>query len=193
MKEKFCLGGTDWLYEYETDSKLLGNSRPVVMTQIRYVLGEVNVNSSSNKVLICIGANPSTAIPGALDATVTRVRKYAQNNEYAAWYMVNLYPWRATNPDDMKTDDEDRDLRGEIHKMNIKSIKSLIDRLVDEGKSIYVWKAWGDVIKKRAYLTCMRDDIEGILKLYDGKLTFLSFGVTNSGNPIHPLARTKSV
>ena len=80
-----------WLYEYEeTAEKQLTNGYEV--TRVRYVLGE-QFDTSCKKVLVCIGINPSTAIPEQLDPTVKRVQKYAKNSgEYGAWYMLNVYP-----------------------------------------------------------------------------------------------------
>ena len=92
-----------WLYEYEetAESQIINGYE---VTGVRYVLGE-KFNTSCNKALICIGINPSTAIPEQLDPTLKRVQKYAKNSgEYGAWYMLNVYPQRATNPDDMDID-----------------------------------------------------------------------------------------
>lgn len=80
-----------WLYEYEeTAEKQLTNGYEV--TRVRYVLGE-QFDTSCKKVLVCIGINPSTAIPEQLDPTLKRVQKYAKNSGvYGAWYMLNVYP-----------------------------------------------------------------------------------------------------
>ena len=66
-----------WLYEYEeTAEKQLTNGYEV--TRVRYVLGE-QFDTSCKKVLVCLGINPSTAIPEQLDPTLKRVQKYAKN------------------------------------------------------------------------------------------------------------------
>ena len=62
-----------WLYEYEeTAESQITNGYEV--TGVRYVLGEL-FDTSCNKALICIGINPSTAIPEQLDPTLKRVQQ----------------------------------------------------------------------------------------------------------------------
>ncbi len=62
----------------------------------RYVLGRVG-----RRPLVCIGINPSTAQPGALDPTLKSVERLANANGFDSWIMFNVYPQRATNPNDM--------------------------------------------------------------------------------------------
>ena len=62
----------------------------------RYVLGRVGRHP-----LVCIGINPSTAQPGALDPTLKSVERLAAANGFDSWIMFNVYPQRATDPNDM--------------------------------------------------------------------------------------------
>lgn len=72
-----------WLYEYDETAESQ-NINGYEVTGVRYVLGE-KFDHSCNKALICIGINPSTAIPEQLDPTLKRVQKYAKSNrEYGA-------------------------------------------------------------------------------------------------------------
>ena len=115
------------------------------VTGVRYVLGEL-FDTSCNKALICIGINPSTAIPEQLDPTLKRVQKYAKRSgEYGAWYMLNVYPQRATNPDDM-----DIDPNMEIHRNNLIAIKNLLSEI----KEADVWCVLGVILSERGN-TCM--------------------------------------
>ena len=57
--------------------------------------------------------------------------------------MLNVYPQRATNPDDM-----DIDPNMEIHRNNLIAIKNLLSEI----KEADVWCAWGNLIGKRKYL-----------------------------------------
>ena len=59
----------------------------------RYVLGRVGRHP-----LVCIGINPSTAQPGALDPTLKSVERLANANDFDSWIMFNVYPQRATDP-----------------------------------------------------------------------------------------------
>lgn len=171
-----------WLYEYEetAESQIINGYE---VTGVRYVLGR-QFDTSCNKVLICIGINPSTAIPEQLDPTLKRVQKYAQNSgEYGAWYMLNVYPQRATNPDDM-----DIEPYMEIHRNNLIAIKNLLSNV----KEADVWCAWGNLIGKRKYLYDLllgnkEKDIDGIISLFSGNYHFKAYGATTKGYPKHPL------
>lgn len=171
-----------WLYEYEetAESQIINGYE---VTGVRYVLGR-QFDTSCNKVLICIGINPSTAIPEQLDPTLKRVQKYAQNSgEYGAWYMLNVYPQRATNPDDM-----DIEPNMEIHRNNLIAIKNLLSNV----KEADVWCAWGNLIGKRKYLYDLllgnkEKDIDGIISLFSGNYHFKAYGATTKGYPKHPL------
>ena len=55
----------------------------------RYVLGRVGRHP-----LVCIGINPSTAQPGALDPTLKSVERLANANGFDSWIMFNVYPAR---------------------------------------------------------------------------------------------------
>ena len=52
----------------------------------RYVLGRVG-----RRPLVCIGINPSTAQPGALDPTLKSVERLANANGFDSWIMFNVY------------------------------------------------------------------------------------------------------
>ena len=74
---------------------------PHTYQSYRYVLGRVGKHP-----LVCIGINPSTAQPGALDPTLKSVERLAAANGFDSWIMFNVYPQRATDPNDMdKTPD----------------------------------------------------------------------------------------
>jgi len=60
------------------------------------MLGEVGENP-----IICFGINPSTANDIKDDPTILKIRKIASENNCDGWIMLNLYPQRAINPNDM--------------------------------------------------------------------------------------------
>ena len=70
---------------------------PNFYSEYRYILGTKGSNP-----LICIGINPSTAKPDALDPTLKSVERIALNNGYDSFIMFNVYSQRATNPDLME-------------------------------------------------------------------------------------------
>ena len=70
---------------------------PNQYTEYRYILG-----TRGQKPLICVGINPSTAAPDALDNTLKSVERIALYNGYDSFLMFNVYAQRATRPDDME-------------------------------------------------------------------------------------------
>ena len=141
-------------------------------SEYRYILG-----TRGKKPLICIGINPSTAAPDALDPTLQSVERIAHSNGYDSFLMFNVYAQRATRPDDMEPV-----CNTALHEENRKAFRYLLS-LSDAPA---VWAAWGNIIQKRPYLTdCMRDFAE------DGKAcgaVWYSAGpLLKSGNPHHPL------
>ncbi|WP_353808832.1 DUF1643 domain-containing protein [Agromyces sp. SYSU T00194] len=126
-----------WISETSTDNTA------------RFVLGTVGRNP-----LVCIGVNPSTAAPGALDQTVTKVAGFASRNGYDSWVMLNLYPQRSTDPNGMHLK-PDPDLQAQ----NERHIEGFID-----GRALSLLAAWGGLITKRPYLPRM---LEGIVTIAD--------------------------
>jgi hypothetical protein len=150
-----------WIYERTDDNKA------------RFVLGEPGENN-----LICFGINPSTAEPGNLDPTLTRVKKIAQLKGYDGWIMLNVYPQRATNPNDM-----DSELNAEYHQLNTMHIYNVFR----EHKGT-AWAAWGTLINKRPYLQKCLDDINRALWPYCSTHNWVTMGRrSKDGHPHHPL------
>jgi len=148
---------TNWLYSNSPDNKN------------RYTLGEVGDNP-----LIVIGVNPSTAEPENLDPTLRQVKSRALSLGYDSWIMINLYPQRATNPDDM-----DAELNQEIHMKNLEEIKKCLPSGCD------IWAAWGTLIEKRPYLSdCLRD----LYNALGSEYKWFTIGKrSKAGHPHHPL------
>jgi hypothetical protein len=151
---------TKWLYV------------PNTYSEYRYILG-----TRGKRPLICIGINPSTAAPDALDPTLQSVERIAHSNGYDSFLMFNVYAQRATRPDDME-----KQFNMLLHEENRKAFRYLLS-LSDEPA---VWAAWGNIIMKRDYLmNCMRDFLE------DGKAVgakwYTAGPLLKSGHPHHPL------
>lgn len=175
-----------WVYDYDI-SEEYRRKYDCELTDVRYVLGE-QFDMNKQKALVCIGINPSMAMPNFLDPTLRRVQDYAKRSgEYGAWYMLNVYPQRATNPNDMDTD---ATYSMEIHLRNIAAIKELLSTV----KQADVWCAWGAIINdnKRTYLSDLLfgnedKNIQGIISLFGGDYHFKAYGATTKGYPKHPL------
>ena len=136
----------------------------------RYALG-----TEGEKTLYCIGINPSTATLDNDDPTVRKVKRFAQKNGFNSFVMLNVYPQRATNPDNL-----DNSINLREHKKNVEKISNVIK----DGST--VWTAWGNLISKRPYLKDCLIDIQSNLEAKN--IYWVKMGeLTKKGNPRHPL------
>ena len=145
---------------------------PNTYTEYRYILGTRGEHS-----LICVGINPSTARPGALDPTLKSVERVAKNNGFDSFIMFNVYAQRATSPDDME-----QELNQELHRENM----AAFDYILSRSQQPTVWAAWGTIIEKRTYLwACLRNMI-AIGQAHNAR--WVSCGKRSAaGHPHHPL------
>lgn len=106
---------------------------PNVYTEYRYILA-----TRGEHPLICVGVNPSTAAPGALDPTLKSVERVALHNGFDSFIMFNLYPQRATRPRDMEQ------ARNEVlHRENMAAFAYALSL----SPAPAVWCAWGTVVE----------------------------------------------
>lgn len=145
---------------------------PNTYSEYRYILG-----TRGKRPLICVGINPSTAAPDALDPTLQSVQRIAHSNGYDSFLMFNVYAQRATRPDDMEPQCNHR-----LHAENREAFRYLLSLSPEPA----VWAAWGNIIMKRDYLMeCMRDF------LADGRTVgakwYTAGPLLKSGHPHHPL------
>ena len=138
----------------------------------RYILG-----TRGKKPLICIGINPSTAQPGALDNTLKSVERISLGNGFDSFLMFNVYAQRATDPNAME-----RRCNPELHRQNMEAFRYVLS--ISENPTI--WAAWGSVIEKRAYLKDCLVDILQIGGEY-GANWYCAGKRTKKGHPHHPL------
>lgn len=152
-----------WIYENNTD-----NSARFVLGQIFNPLG---------RTLICIGINPSTATPETPDNTIRKLVTIGNHNGYENWIMLNVYPQRATDPNEMHQErDED------LVRVNLSYIREIAERYPD----CDVLLAYGNLITKRAYLRlCLEEVLEVLCREQGKKIKIIK--LTKSNNPVHPL------
>ena len=143
-------------------------------SEYRYILG-----TTGKKPLICIGINPSTAKPNDLDNTLKSVERIALGNGFDSFIMFNVYAQRATRPEDM-----DKELNERLHNENMKAFDYILS--LYEGENPAVWAGWGNIVEMRPYLKkCLRDMVD-ISKKYNAK--WYSVGaISKKGHPHHPL------
>ena len=148
-----------WIYERAADGSA------------RYVLGTVG-----EKPLVCFGINPSTAVPNAPDRTIARVSRFAADNGYDSWMMLNVYPQIATDPKDL-----DRVHRPELKAENERHIARVIG-----DRRLTLLAAWGGLVASRPYLPSLLRDIVQLTT--DAGCDWVSLGQpTKDGHPRHPL------
>ena len=151
---------SDWIYTTSENNKA------------RFTLGQKGEN-----IIACLGINPSTAYPGKLDSTVTSLKNIATSNDYDGWVMLNVYPQRATDPDNIH-----KRMNRELHQENLVCIKDCIERY--DVKSM--WLAYGDLVHHRKFLKpCLKELLE-MLEEFDIKY-YIVQDLTKKGNPRHPL------
>jgi hypothetical protein len=150
----------NWIYRASDDDK------------IRYILGIVG-----ERPLICFGINPSTAEPGNTDPTIRSVMRIAKHNGYDSWIMLNIYPQRATDPDNI-----DINIDMELLKENFYFINGILELF----KPDELWAAWGNLITKRDFLMKCLESISDAVKQHN--CSWITFGgINKSGHPRHPL------
>ena len=143
-------------------------------SEYRYILG-----TRGRKPLICMGINPSTAAPDALDNTLKSVERVALHNGYDSFIMFNVYAQRATNPDDMEPA-----CNPALHRENMEAFDYVLS--LDKAGAPAVWAAWGTIIEKRDYLPgCVRD----MIRIGEARnAVWYSAGKrSKKGHPHHPL------
>ena len=145
---------------------------PNFYSEYRYILGTRGKNP-----LICIGINPSTARPDALDNTLKSVERIALGNGFDSFLMFNVYAQRATSPNDME-----KECNPLLHRENLEAFRYVLS--ISENPS--VWAAWGAIIEKRKYLPqCVRDMVLAGEEF--GANWYCAGAITKKGHPHHPL------
>ncbi|SFR62980.1 hypothetical protein SAMN04488591_2570 [Microbacterium azadirachtae] len=159
MTTDAAIAQQQWIYERAADGSA------------RFALGTLGENP-----LICFGINPSTAVPGVPDPTIKRLTRFAVDNGYDSWMMLNVYPQISTDPRGL-----DLEHRAELKFENERHIASLL-----EGRRTALLAAWGGLIETRAYLRALLQDIAQITSATGSG--WLSLGEpTKHGHPRHPL------
>lgn len=116
-------------------------------------------------IAMCIGLNPSTANAEKNDQTISYLLKMLSKLGYGGFYMMNLFAWISSRPDDLLTC---ADPVGENdHKL--REVEAICDDV------IVCWGAFKQAEKR----------INDVLPRFPKAKCF---GKTANGSPIHPLA-----
>lgn len=116
-----------------------------------------------------IGLNPSTADEVTLDRTLRRCLDFARNWGFGTFHMVNLFAFRATEPDDMKR---------ELAPIGPDNDEEILRRAVMSDLIVAAWGVHGSWMERDRAVFCL-------LKKRGYRLD--CFGLTKDGHPKHPL------
>jgi hypothetical protein len=137
----------------------------------RFTLGK-----SGRRKLLTIGLNPSTATKEKSDTTVAKVAGVAQRNGFDGFVMLNLYPVRSTDYNDLPLVAE-----SDAFQENI----SRIEKIVSSESAPVIWAAWGESIMAREFF--VQACLELSRRLMSLGASWRHFGpLTVSGHPRHP-------
>ncbi len=152
----------DWIYSHDENLK------------VRYTLGQ-----KGKKLLICLGLNPSVAVPNQLDRTLNKVKAIAEYNNYDGWVMINVYPLIETKSDNLVYEKDSQIVENNLNE---------IGNILKEYPNSDIWCAWGCIVEKRTYLKeCLEEVLSKILKEEFSKRKFCCVSTTKKGHPRHPL------
>lgn len=119
--------------------------------------------------------NPSTADGKTNDPTIRKCMKFAKRWDYGGIVVVNLFAYRATNPDVLKT----LDPATAIGPMNDEYIKAHVHRVMNNEGSVMA--AWGQ--KGKLY----GRDKTVIAKFKEWRFLAWAVKLAKDGSPYHPL------
>jgi len=147
---------------------------PDCYDEYRYILG-----TKGKRPLVCIGINPSTARPDALDNTLKSVERIALANGFDSFLMMNVYAQRATDPAHMEK-------TGNLflHRENLEAFRYVLSLA---GTYPSVWAAWGTIISTRPYLLTFAEDFVRIGVEQGVNWYTAGSRSKKGGHPHHPL------
>jgi len=152
---------------------------PDFYSEYRYILGTRGKNP-----LIAIGINPSTAKPDDLDNTLKSVERIALGNGYDSFIMFNVYAQRATDPDKMENEFNEK-----LHRENMKAF----DYVLSLSKKPHIWAAWGTIILKRPYLPLCVLDMITLGERHNAEWYTCGARSKSGSHPHHPLYLRKDL
>ena len=132
----------------------------------------------SDRAICFLMLNPSTADESVDDNTISRVIDYANRWGFGWAYVVNLSPFRATDPKDMKAAGPEPD---DVWAENVRSILEV----AQASEQVIVAYGADGKIENRASRVLADLQASGIAPD--------CFGLTKAGYPLHPLYLKKSL
>ena len=134
------------------------------------------LEQKGEKMLFVIGLNPSTADEKQADRTMSKVMRFAEENGYDGYVMLNLTAERTPDPKKLS-----KELNEAMHRLNLKKIAELSERYPDAD----ILLAFGNGIGSKRYLRFCFRDICRILQQHPRAWKYIA--LTKYGHPRHPL------
>jgi len=125
--------------------------------------------SDKENPIAWIALNPSTADENKLDPTLRRIKGFSESWGYNCFYMLNIFAYRATDPREMK---KQEDPVGPLNDFYIKQICKKCDTIVC---------AWGNHGKH------LNRSEEVLKNLFDTNPNICYLELSKIGEPKHPL------
>lgn len=139
----------------------------------RFALGNAGRATSANPPLIAVCMNPSHAREDQSDRTINRLIRASEEQGYAGWIMLNLYPERSPKPSALAP--FDLALSG--------ANRDAIARVLARYEATEVLGAWGNLTNST--LRYAKLDLLPMLAVL-GVRVFTLDPPTTEGNPRHP-------
>lgn len=130
----------------------------------------------TERTLCWIGLNPSTADEQQLDPTLRRIKSFTEREGFDSFVMLNVYPYRATDPRDMNKHYATLDqlTEKETEFRNAAHIRAAI-RATGHKKVVCAWGVIAPLMPLSLGF------------LWSGEFIPLCLGTTTAGHPKHPL------
>jgi hypothetical protein len=144
--------------------------RAVISDDGRYRYQLSRIWDPAVESLVFVMLNPSTADAELDDPTIRRCMGFARRDGFGGIHVTNLYALRATNPKDLWTAEDP------VGPDNDAWLAEMFSEVAGNGRPIVA--AWGANAKPERVAQVMR------MQYSEG---LVSFGVTKSGAPRHPL------
>jgi hypothetical protein len=130
----------------------------------------------SEKTMVFVMLNPSTADAELDDPTIRRCKDFAKRHNCGHLHVVNLFAYRATSPKELKLcDNPEGDENLEAVK---RAVEDCFYPITDRGIVVCAWGNHG---------TYMQQDETVLGWITEYGITPHCLGVTKAGNPKHPL------
>ena len=131
------------------------------------------MNEANLRRVLFVGVNPSIADVGVDDQTTKKLKVFAEKWGFHRYYLVNLFPYRATDINDLER------YRNQRSRENRKGILKSLPKVE------LIVPMWGRLSKIPMHLRPELSQVQALLE--ESQIPMKCFGFTKCGQPLHPL------